>query len=331
MWLQENTLFADRYQLIRLLGRGGFSEVWLAEDSLTGLKVAIKVYAPGTGLDSDGMSVFSKELSLVYNLHHTNLLKPQHFDQYNNRPYLVLPYCEQGSALKLVGQMPEEEAWRFLRDVAAGLEYLHALEPPVIHQDIKPDNVLRDSTGTFMITDFGISTKIRSTLRKSVNQAENSGGTMAYMGPERFSKHPMAIMASDVWALGATLFELLSGDPPFGDLGGVLQQKGAEIPEVTGNCSPELKKAVEACLAKEPWDRPTAHTLREYAETYLSGKNAIGNFSLPRKQTGRKILPARKNRNGKKGNIRIRIKPSRQERKKSGNPGRGYISVWPLL
>mgnify|MGYP001637594485 FL=1 len=272
MWLQENTLFADRYQLVRLLGRGGFSEVWLAEDRLTGLKVAIKVYAPGTGLDSDGMSVFSKELSLVYNLHHTNLLKPQHFDQCNNRPYLVLPYCEQGSALKLVGQMPEEEAWRFLRDVAAGLEYLHALEPPVIHQDIKPDNVLRDSTGTFMITDFGISTKIRSTLRKSVNQAENSGGTMAYMGPERFSKHPMAIMASDVWALGATLFELLSGDPPFGDLGGVLQQKGAEIPEVTGNYSPELKKAVEACLAKEPWDRPTAHTLREYAETYLSGK-----------------------------------------------------------
>lgn len=113
MWLQENTLFADRYQLVRLLGRGGFSEVWLAEDRLTGLKVAIKVYAPGTGLDSDGMSVFSKELSLVYNLHHTNLLKPQHFDQCNNRPYLVLPYCEQGSALKLVGQMPEEEAWRF--------------------------------------------------------------------------------------------------------------------------------------------------------------------------------------------------------------------------
>lgn len=272
MWLQENLLFADRYQLIRLLGRGGFSEVWLAEDRMTGLKVAIKVYAPGTGLDSDGINIFSKELSLVYNLHHTNLLKPQHFDQCDNRPYLVLPYCEQGSALKLVDHMSEEEAWHFLRDVAAGLEYLHTLEPPVIHQDIKPDNVLKDSTGTFMITDFGISTKIRSTLRKSVNQAENSGGTMAYMGPERFSKHPLAIMASDVWALGATLFELLTGDTPFGDLGGVLQQKGAEIPEITGDYSPELKRVIEACLAKEPWDRPTAHTLREYAETYLSGK-----------------------------------------------------------
>ena len=327
MWLQENTLFADRYQLIRLLGRGGFSEVWLAEDRLTGLKVAIKVYAPGTGLDSDGMSVFSKELSLVYNLHHTNLLKPQHFDQCNNRPYLVLPYCEQGSALKLVGQMPEEEAWRFLRDVAAGLEYLHALEPPVIHQDIKPDNVLRDSTGTFMITDFGISTKIRSTLRKSVNQAENSGGTMAYMGPERFSKHPMAIMASDVWALGATLFELLSGDPPFGDLGGVLQQKGAEIPEVTGNYSPELKKAVKPVWPKNPGIGLRLILYGNMQRLTSVEKNAIGNFSLPRKQTGRKILPARKNRNGKKGNIRIRIKPFRQERKKSGNPGKGYISV----
>ena len=74
-----------------------------------------------------------------------------------------------------------------LHDVAEGLAYLHAKTPPVIHQDIKPDNILINDENRYMITDFGISTKIRSTLRKSVNQAENSGGTMAYMGPERLA------------------------------------------------------------------------------------------------------------------------------------------------
>lgn len=272
MRLQEDILFAGRYRLIRLLGRGGFSEVWLAEDGMTALQVAVKVYAPGTGLDTEGMKLFSQELSIVYNLNHTNLLKPQHFDRCEGCPYLVLPYCAQGSAQKLIGRITEEEAWRFLHDVAAGLEYLHAKEPAVIHQDIKPDNVLIDESGHFMITDFGISTKARSTLRKSMPRAENSGGTTAYMGPERFGKYPSPVMASDIWSLGATLYELMTGDTPFGNLGGVLQKNGAEIPEVNGDYSAELKEGVQACLALETWERPTAAVLRQYTEAWLKGE-----------------------------------------------------------
>lgn len=272
MQLQENVLFAGRYRLIRLLGRGGFSEVWLAEDGMTSLEVAVKVYAPGMGLDTEGIKLFSQELSIVYNLNHTNLLKPQHFDRYEGCPYFILPYCAQGSAQKLAGRMTEEEVWRFLHDVAAGLEYLHAHEPPVIHQDIKPDNILIGESGHFMISDFGISTKARSTLRKSMPRAENSGGTTAYMGPERFGKHPAAVMASDIWSLGATLFELMTGDTPFGNLGGVLQKNGAEIPDISGNYSEELKEGVQACLALETWDRPTAATLQNYTGAWLRGE-----------------------------------------------------------
>ena len=80
MQLQENTLFANRYQLIRLLGRGGFSEVWLAKDNWTRLQIALKVYAPGQGMDQDGLQDFCGELASVYDLNHTNLLKPQHVD-----------------------------------------------------------------------------------------------------------------------------------------------------------------------------------------------------------------------------------------------------------
>ena len=273
MELRENILFADRYRLLLLLGRGGFSEVWLASDEKTGLRVAVKVYAPGSGLDEDGVRLFTEELSIVYNLNHSNLLKPHHFDECGGCPYLVLPYCERGSAQRLIGKLTEEEAWRFLHDVSAGLEYLHAKEPPVIHQDIKPDNVLLDASGTFMITDFGISTRARSTLRRSVSHAEHSGGTMEYMGPERFGEKPAPIKASDIWSLGATLFELLTGSVPFVQLGGILQMNGALLPAIEGPWSERLKEVVRACLSKDPWDRPTAHALREYVESFWRGEN----------------------------------------------------------
>ena len=288
MELRENILFADRYRLLRLLGRGGFSEVWLASDEKTGLRVAVKVYAPGSGLDEDGVRLFTEELSIVYNLNHSNLLKPHHFDECGGCPYLVLPYCERGSSQRLIGKLTEEEAWRFLHDVSAGLEYLHAKEPPVIHQDIKPDNVLLEASGTFMITDFGISTRARSTLRRSVSHAEHSGGTMEYMGPERFGEKPAPIKASDIWSLGATLLELLTGSVPFVQLGGILQMNGALLPAIEGPWSERLKEVVRACLSKDPWDRPTAHALREYVESFWRGENPelkkTGEGQYPRPQ-----------------------------------------------
>jgi hypothetical protein len=277
MQLQENILFHDRYRLLKLLGRGGFSEVWLVEDAKTTMIVVLKIYASGTGLDEDGTTLFCKEFSLVYNFNHSNLLKPTYFDVYDRRPYLILPFCERGSTLKLAGNITEEDAWKFLHDVASGLAYLHKQNPPVIHQDIKPDNVLVDNVGQFMIADFGISTKVRSTLRKSVGQ-QTGGGTFAYMGPERFSRDNIPIKASDIWALGATLYELLTGDAPFRDHGGVLQKSGAEIPDIKGNLSPDLKNIVNLCLQKETWDRPTAEKIVTWTEKHFRKEKINFNF-----------------------------------------------------
>lgn len=272
MQLEENILFANRYRLERLLGRGGFSEVWLSDDTLTSLKVAIKVYAPGGGMDEHGVQLFSTEFSLVFNLNHSNLLKPTYYDTFERMPYLVLPYCEQGSAANLIGRMSEKDAWFFLRDIASGLEYLHGQEPPVIHQDIKPDNILVDTSGRYLLTDFGISIKARNTLRKSIMKTEGSVGTLAYMGPERFSKYPLPIKASDVFSLGATLYELLTGMVPFGEHGGLLLQHGAEIPVLEGNWSDELKNIIDLCLQKDTWERPSATEIRIYSEQHLNGE-----------------------------------------------------------
>lgn len=269
MQLQENTTFDSRYQLAQLLGRGGFSEVWLATDSYTKLQIALKIYAPGQGMDNDGLKVFSSELAGVFNLNHTNLLKPTHVDTWEGMPYLIMPFCSFGSLAKKAGKMPEQNVWRVIHDVAAGLQYLH--QNNIVHQDIKPDNILLDSIGNYVITDFGISTKARSALRKSVIANTTAGGTMAYMGPERFSKQPAPTKASDIWSLGATIYELLTGDVPFSEMGGGLQKSGADIPEIIVDVSQILKDTITQMLALETWDRPQAEKLVEIATPFCIG------------------------------------------------------------
>ena len=270
--MEANNLFNDRYFLERLLGRGNFSEVWLAKDTKTDIRVALKIYAPATGLDDAGLNVFAREFSLVVNANHKNLLKPLYYDSCERKPFLVLPFCEKGSIMREVGKMTEQDAWRLLRDVASGLSWLHNMKPPVIHQDIKPDNIMIGENGDFMITDFGVSTHVKSTLRKSMSSAFSSAGTIAYMAPERFSKDNTPIMANDIYSLGATVYEMLSGDTPFGDDGGLIQMKGAEIPELKGDFSHQLKEVIVRCLRTNPWERPTAEQLEKYAEDGLCGR-----------------------------------------------------------
>ncbi|MDR0796499.1 MAG: serine/threonine protein kinase [Tannerella sp.] len=278
--LQENAFFGEhnRYRLIRLLGQGGYSEVWLAEDIQAGLTIALKIYAPGRGLDEDGVTQFSKEFKMVFNLNHANLLRPTHYDVFERMPYLILPYCEHGSSFKLTGIINEKMAWTFLHDVASGLAYLHNREPPVIHQDIKPDNILLDSSDSFVITDFGISAKVRNTLQSAGSKA----GTMTYMAPERFSTDYQPIKASDVWALGASLFELMTGKPPFGENGGLAQRGDAEI-FIPGQWSPKLKEMIAKCLRKETWDRPTAKAISTEAKRHLHEEPATTSEPLSRK------------------------------------------------
>ena len=265
MQLTENTYFGEhnRYYLEKLLGRGGFSEVWLVRDSITNLELALKVYAPGIGMNEDGLQTFSHELASVHHLTHPNLLRPDHVDQWENMPYLIMEYCPKGALTKQVGKLSEEQVWRVLHDVAAGLAYLHSKD--IVHQDIKPDNILLDESGNYRITDFGISTRARTTLRKSMLGASTSGGTMAYMGPERFSAQPAPTKASDIWSLGAMIYELITGDVPFGEIGGGMQKNGAEIPDITKLISPALTHVIHLMLARETWDRPTADTLATWA------------------------------------------------------------------
>lgn len=266
----EGLLFDDRYLFKSFLGSGSFGEVWLAHDNETDLEVAIKIYI---SIDTQGLTDFKKEFQLSFNLNHTNLLHANYLgvSKNDNKPYLVMPFCHDGSATKLAGKMTEKELWYFIKDVASGLDYLHSQRPPIIHQDIKPDNILILRKDNYVISDFGISKQLKSTLRKSA-KLTSASGAVAYMGPERFSKQFMAVKASDIWSLGATIYELIYGDLPFCGLGGSMQKQGADIPDLPEEFSSEIKILYTSCLASETWNRPSAKQIVDYAADVLNGK-----------------------------------------------------------
>lgn len=290
-----------RYVLKESIGRGTFGQVWLAHDRAKDEDVAIKFYV---ALDNKGREVFIQEYRIAAGLEHPNLLVTKDFGVWQDHPWLTMRFCDSGSAGDIVGKLrptlkDELTIWRFIHDVAAGLAYLHHVKPePIVHQDIKPDNVLIASDGTFLITDFGISKRIRNTISKQSTRALKAGAP-AYMGPERFSDNPEPVLASDVWSLGVSIYELAEGELPFSGMGGMMMNKGVEIPMLSSGWSENLNDIMRWCLEKETWDRARADQVAEIAKAVLDfqGKVCVESLIMDMKRNasstvkGEKINP----------------------------------------
>ena len=280
--IKKGLTINNRFTLEEFIGSGSFGEVWRAKDINNNKIVAIKIYI---SLNKKGCEEFMDEYKIASGLNHKNLVVTDQYAVWENRPYLTMKYCAKGSASTLVGKLKpcmkdERLIWTFIRDVAAGLTYLHNLEPdPIVHQDIKPDNVLMDSNGSFLITDFGISKKVRATLRSQSTRAVNAGA-VAYMAPERFKGNFKPILASDVWSLGASIFELAEGELPFAGMGGGFLNQGAEMANLSKGWTENLNELMHFCLEKETWDRAKAHEVYEIANNVIDNDLKVNVASI---------------------------------------------------
>lgn len=270
--LKVGLVINDRYRLIQYIGSGSFGEVWMARDLEENKDVAIKLYL---SLDEKGREEFLSEYKVAYGLNHPNLVITEKYETWKTRPFLIMKYCAKGSSSKAIGNLSpsakdEKFIWKFIHDVASGLAYLHNQTPdPIVHQDIKPDNILVDMDGSFLISDFGISKRIRSTLKAQSTRALKAGAT-AYMGPERFSKNPSPVTASDIWSLGASIYELAEGELPFAGMGGIFLKNGGEMADLGTGWSEKLNDIMHNCLSLNTWDRLKPFELEELTGTILS-------------------------------------------------------------
>lgn len=256
-----------KYSLIRKLGEGGFGEVWLAnEQGDKHHQIAIKFFNP---LQESDKKQFLYEYQQTAKFHHKDVLPSLFYGEWNNRLFIGMEYCELGTAAQFIGLSPRDEhnvLWNLIYDTASGLEYLHEKEN-IVHQDIKPDNIMIKSFGDFVIMDFGISINVNSQLQ-SANYSEF--GSPAYMAPERFTSNSNIIFANDIWSFGVTIYEIVTGSLPFNGMGGIAAIGNA--PTLPQGWSSELNKVMQACLAFEPWSRKRARDIKEYAYWILRGK-----------------------------------------------------------
>jgi eukaryotic-like serine/threonine-protein kinase len=260
------------YRIIKQVGYGGMSTVFLAEDINLGREVAVKVFWPRPGETKDFLRRFAREARVLAQLDHPNILPIYDFGEENGRAYLVTPFMAGGSLkdmLKARQVLPPAEVIRLATEMLNALRYAH--DRGLIHRDIKPGNMLFKADGKLVLCDFGL-VKILSTEGEGMPTFETTGetgpaiaGTPEYMSPEQI--HGQPIPASDIYSVGIVLYEMLTGTPPFtsDNVMGTLMQQLNEQPrplrEINPKVSPLLESAVLRALDKDParrYQRPIA-------------------------------------------------------------------------
>lgn len=278
-YFKLNDVFADRYQLTELMGEGDFSEVWKARDQSEGdALIVLKIYAPAKELDDEEVRQIRREFSLSKNLSHPHLLKAYHFGVSEANTYMVMPYCPMGSLKRLLeeqGPLSERQLALVLSQIGSALEELHSQDPPALHQDVKPENILISQPDHFLLADLGISSPTKQTLAKSATVPKAT--TLAYAPPENFDPGQTSTAAGDIFSLGVTLFEMCTKTLPWGGSGGQILLKGENVPALPKHYSAELNELLMACMSVNSAKRPRAGELQRRGNHFLE----TGNWNLP--------------------------------------------------
>jgi len=254
------TALADRYRIERELGAGGMATVYLAHDIKHERDVAIKVLHPDLGAALGGER-FLSEIRTTARLQHPHILALLDSGEADGLLYYVMPLVTGETLrarLERERQLPIADAVRIAREVASALDYAHRQN--VIHRDIKPENILLHD-GQAIVADFGIALAVQSAGGARMTQTGLSLGTPQYMSPEQAMGERTIDARSDVYALGAVLYEMLAGDAPFTGssvqaiVAKVLSERPTALHRLRDTVPAHVEHAVFTALAKLPADR----------------------------------------------------------------------------
>jgi eukaryotic-like serine/threonine-protein kinase len=274
---QLNSALTGRYTVERELGAGGMATVYLAQDIRHHRKVALKVLRPELSAIL-GADRFLAEIKTTANLQHPHILSLFDSGEADGTVFYVMPYVEGETLrdrIKREQQLPIDDAVRIAREVLDALEYAH--EQGIVHRDIKPENILLHG-GHAMVADFGIAlaaSKVDGGTR--MTETGMSLGTPHYMSPEQAMGERVITGKADVYALGAVLYEMLTGEPPFTGQSAqavfarVLTDEPRSLTLQRKTIPPHVEAAVQRALEKLPADR---------FESALAFADALGNATL---------------------------------------------------
>jgi WD40 repeat protein/tRNA A-37 threonylcarbamoyl transferase component Bud32 len=248
------------YEVLEELGRGGMGVVYKARQTRLNRLVALKMILAGAHAGSEERQRFLREAEAVARLQHPNIVQVHEVGEHGGHSFFSLEFCPGGSlAARLQGNpLPPGEAVRLVEVLARAVQVAH--EAGMIHRDIKPANVLLTADGTPKVTDFGLARRLDEAARQTVSGA--IVGTPGYMAPEQAAgKARQAGPAADVYALGAVLYELLTGRPPFRAATAldtvlqVLSEEPASVRQLQPGVPADLETVCHHCLQKEPGKR----------------------------------------------------------------------------
>src|SRR6516162_3804192 len=202
------------YELIEKIAEGGMGTVHKGRHRVTGDIVAIKLVAPHMVKNPTYLQRFEKEYQTARSLVHPHIVRALEMGTADGRPYLVMEFDEGdsvGQMLERVGKLAEAEAIRLITQAAEGL--IHAHNQGLIHRDIKPDNIMVTPSGTVKIADLGLVKELESDL--NLTRTGRGLGTPHFMAPEQFRNAKNVDVRSDIYSLGATLYQMVTGELPF--------------------------------------------------------------------------------------------------------------------
>jgi eukaryotic-like serine/threonine-protein kinase len=263
------------YELLRELGRGGMGVVYQARQTALGRLVALKMILTGQFASADDVQRFRTEAEAAAQLDHPNIVSLLEVGDFEGRPYFSMKWIDGGSLTQHVARLTNDPraAVRLMAAVARAVHHAH--QRGIIHRDLKPGNILIDADGQPHVTDFGLARRTEG--GSGLTQTGMIVGTPSYMAPEQAAAKKDVTTAVDVYSLGAVLYELLTGRPPFRAetaLDTVLQVLERE-PDPPRSINPKVNRDLELiclkCLAKDPRQRyGSAESLAADLEHWLA-------------------------------------------------------------